>query len=37
MTVVRAAIPYVICDLVAVGLLMAIPQIGTFLPSLMQR
>jgi tripartite ATP-independent transporter DctM subunit len=37
MTVVSAAIPYVICDLVAVGLLMLIPQIGTFLPSLIQR
>jgi tripartite ATP-independent transporter DctM subunit len=37
MTVVTAAVPYIICDLVAVGLLMAIPEIGTFLPSLMAR
>jgi tripartite ATP-independent transporter DctM subunit len=37
MTVVMAAVPYVVCDLVAVGLLMAIPEIGTFLPSLIQR
>jgi len=37
MTVVAAAVPYVVCDLVAVGLLMLVPQIGTFLPSLIQR
>jgi TRAP-type C4-dicarboxylate transport system permease large subunit len=37
LTVVNAAIPYVVCDLIAVGLLMFIPQIGTFLPSLIQR
>jgi len=36
-TVVRAAFPYVVCDLVAVGILMAVPQIGTFLPSLIAR
>jgi tripartite ATP-independent transporter DctM subunit len=36
-TVVRAAFPYVLCDLVAVGILMVVPAIGTFLPSLMQR
>jgi hypothetical protein len=35
--VVRAAFPYVLCDLVAVGILMVVPAIGTFLPSLMQR
>jgi tripartite ATP-independent transporter DctM subunit len=35
MTVVKAAIPYVVCDLIAVGVLMLVPQIGTFLPSLM--
>jgi len=33
--VVKAAIPYVICDLFAVAILMLVPQIGTFLPSLM--
>lgn len=33
--VVRAAFPYVICDIIAVGVLILIPQIGTFLPSLM--
>jgi tripartite ATP-independent transporter DctM subunit len=37
MTVVKAAIPYVVCDLVAVGILMAVPPIGTYLPSLMAR
>jgi tripartite ATP-independent transporter DctM subunit len=37
LTVMNAAIPYVVCDLIAVGLLMFIPQIGTFLPSLIQR
>ncbi len=36
-TVVKAALPYVICDLIAVGILMAFPPIGTFLPSLMLR
>jgi tripartite ATP-independent transporter DctM subunit len=35
MTVVKAAIPYVVCDLIAVGVLMLVPQLGTFLPSLM--
>ncbi len=33
--VVRAAFPYVICDIIAVGVLILIPQIGTYLPSLM--
>jgi len=36
-TVVKAAMPYLGCDLVAVGLLMYFPAIGTYLPSLMQR
>jgi len=36
-TVVKAALPYVICDLIAVGILMAFPPIRTFLPSLMLR
>ena len=36
-TVVKAALPYVLCDLVAVGILMVVPAIGTYLPSLMQR
>ena len=35
--VVKAALPYVACDLVAVGILMYVPAIGTYLPSLMQR
>jgi tripartite ATP-independent transporter DctM subunit len=35
-TVVKAALPYVICDLVAVGILMLFPPLGTFLPSLMR-
>lgn len=36
-TVVKAALPYILCDLVAVGILMLVPSIGTFLPSLMQQ
>jgi tripartite ATP-independent transporter DctM subunit len=35
--VVKAALPYVACDLVAVGILMYVPAIGTYLPSLMQH
>jgi tripartite ATP-independent transporter DctM subunit len=35
--VVRAALPYIACDLIAVGILMYVPAIGTYLPSLMQR
>jgi tripartite ATP-independent transporter DctM subunit len=35
MTVVKAAVPYVVCDLIAVGILMLFPPIGTFLPGLM--
>ena len=37
MTVVKAAVPYLFCDLIAVGLLMMFPLIGTYLPSLIQR
>jgi tripartite ATP-independent transporter DctM subunit len=33
--VVKAAIPYVICDLVAVAILMLFPPLGTYIPSLM--
>jgi len=35
MTVVKAAMPYVVCDLIAVGILMLFPPLGTFLPGLM--
>ena len=35
--VVKSALPYVICDIVAVGILMYFPMIGTWLPSLMAR
>jgi tripartite ATP-independent transporter DctM subunit len=35
--VVKAALPYIFCDLVAVGVLMLVPPIGTYLPSLMQH
>lgn len=34
--VVKAAIPYVVCDLVAVAVLMLFPPLGTYLPGLMQ-
>jgi len=36
-TVVKAAAPYLVCDLVAVSLIMCFPIIVTYLPSLMQH
>ena len=36
-TVVKAAVPYLCCDLIAVILIMCFPVIVTYLPSLMQR
>ncbi len=35
--VVKAAMPYVFCDILAVGVLVAFPSIGTYLPSLIQH
>ena len=35
--VIKAALPYVFCDLIAVGALIAFPWIGTYLPSLIQH
>ncbi len=35
--VIKAALPYVFCDILAVGVLIVFPQIGTYLPSLMQH
>ena len=35
--VIKAALPYVFCDLLAVGTLVAFPAIGTYLPSLIQH
>ncbi len=34
--VVRAAVPYIICDLIAVVILIYVPALGTWLPSLMR-
>jgi tripartite ATP-independent transporter DctM subunit len=36
-TVVKAAVPYLCCDLIAVIMIMTFPVIVTYLPSLMQR
>jgi tripartite ATP-independent transporter DctM subunit len=36
-TVVKAAVPYLCCDLIAVILIMSFPAIVTYLPSLMQQ
>jgi tripartite ATP-independent transporter DctM subunit len=35
--VVKAALPYIACDLIAVLVLMYVPALGTWLPSLMQH
>jgi tripartite ATP-independent transporter DctM subunit len=34
LTVIRAGVPYLVCDLIVVGLLLAFPAIATFLPGL---
>jgi TRAP-type C4-dicarboxylate transport system permease large subunit len=36
-TVVKAAAPYLVCDLIAVCMIMSFPAIVTYLPSLMQN